>query len=680
MKYISLSKSSNLVSVLLLSTIILKFYVVVVSFGSTDLTGLSQRYLFQYNSFNWFKSGEHLLPYFPFVEIIFFYSGKVAEFFSINYIFVLKYISVIFEISLAFLIIKFFEKKKKKNINLNLLLILILLNPLSLYVNSLLGFFETLWIFFLMIAVYLHEFKSNHSKYLLIPFFLALSVSIKPVALFFVFFFYYKNNYKKLFILTFFSTFILLHIPYLIASFGNEEIFFAKIEGIISKFFIGHQQGEFGLSEIERIISKIFSYNFFYFFKLLKIIEILLLFSIYYSCLISNKIKSYEFIYLILLVVLLLNDNLHENYLYWIVPFAILLNYKKTLYYSIFALFLIIELDLRKNSQLLLFNFPNYFSFLSELDFENLRLRETNLYQYIINTLIFYLSLLFLFEKRIVKKINLNKFSFVKLLKILRNSFQLNEKLFPINKFKFTKLYFFPLCLFIFYIVQNSVLVDVFKIQNDIEKDSIIIPKNLKIFNTHGNNLKFTTNFQTIKNKDYEIIYISGYFSSLEINNKKVDSSFNILHYIYDKFTWQDNNQFPFKKVKLSEFLKDGYNEITIYSNIPHSLESFGLIFILIEDQKVIKNTVNFDWKVYLNKEKINYNFEKLKINNYIKQNSKLLENYEKFFLDTKILKFNIKENLLVLDPRILFILIFVLISIICLIFQSVISKFKFKV
>ena len=114
MKYISLSKSSNLVSVLLLSTIILKFYVVVVSFGSTDLTGLSQRYLFQYNSFNWFKSGEHLLPYFPFVEIIFFYSGKVAEFFSINYIFVLKYISVIFEISLAFLIIKFFEKKKKK--------------------------------------------------------------------------------------------------------------------------------------------------------------------------------------------------------------------------------------------------------------------------------------------------------------------------------------------------------------------------------------------------------------------------------------------------------------------------------------------------------------------------------------------------------------------------------------
>ena len=79
------------------------------------------------------------------------------------------------------------------------------------------------------------EFKTNYNKYVLIPFFLALSVSIKPIALFFVFF-YYKNNYKKLFIFTFFLTFIILHIPYLLASFGNEQILFSKIERIFKNF------------------------------------------------------------------------------------------------------------------------------------------------------------------------------------------------------------------------------------------------------------------------------------------------------------------------------------------------------------------------------------------------------------------------------------------------------------
>ena len=85
---------------------------------------------------------------------------------------------------------------------------------------------------------------------------------------------------------------------------------------------------------------------------------------------------------------MLFNDNLHENYLYWIFPFAILLNYKKALYYSILVLFLIIELDLRKNSQLLLFNFQTIFN-LSELKFENLRLNQINLFQNILNIFIF---------------------------------------------------------------------------------------------------------------------------------------------------------------------------------------------------------------------------------------------------------------------------------------------------
>ena len=80
MKYFGLSKSPNLVSLLLFSIIVFKFYIVFIPFGSTDLSGLSQRYLFLYNSFDWSKTGENLLPYFPFVEIIYFYTGKIADF------------------------------------------------------------------------------------------------------------------------------------------------------------------------------------------------------------------------------------------------------------------------------------------------------------------------------------------------------------------------------------------------------------------------------------------------------------------------------------------------------------------------------------------------------------------------------------------------------------------------
>ena len=401
---------------------------------------------------------------------------------------------------------------------------------------------------------------------------------------------------------------------------------------------------------------------------------------IYYVSLISNKIKSYEFIFLILFVILFFNDNLHENYLYWIFPFAILLNYRKALYYSILVLFLIIELDLRKNSQLLLFNFPNYFQFFDELKFEDLRLNQTNLFQYILNIFIFYLSLFVIFEKRLLQTINFNEFTFQKLWRILKNSFNFNKKFFPVKKFRFTKFYFLPLFLFVFFIIQASTLLNIYKSQNIFDQNSIIMPKNLKIFNTHGNNLKFTTNFQKNKNKDYEIIYISGYFSSLEINNVKINSSFNILHFIYDKFTWQDQHRFPFKKIQISEFLKDGNNEITIYSNIPHSLESFGLIFFLLEDQKLIKYTENFDWKIYFNNEKTNFHYEKLKKNNYIKENSKLLENYENFLTRTKILKYDKKENLINLDPRVFIILFFIFLSIICLIFKFLITKFKFKI
>ena len=71
----------------------------------------------------------------------------------------------------------------------------------------------------------------------------------------------------------------------------------------------------------------------------------------------------------------------------------------------------------------------------------------------------------------------------------------------------------------------------------------------------------------------------------------------------------------------------------------------------------MIKYTEIFDWKIYFNNEKLNFHYEKLKKSNYIKENSKLLENYGNFLSHTKILKYDKKENLMDLDPKIFFIL-----------------------
>ena len=269
---------------------------------------------------------------------------------------------------------------------------------------------------------------------------------------------------------------------------------------------------------------------------------------IYYFCLVSNKIKSYEFIYLVFLAVLLLNDNLHENYLYWILPFAILINYKKAFYFSLFILFLIVELDMRKMNQLMLFNFPHYLHFFSELKFENLRSYNISFIPNLINILIFYSSLVIIFEKKILKKFNFGHSIKKKINLVLVNTFNFKEKFKLPKKNNLLKLYILPVFLIFFFIVQGKHLINVFKNTNTLEFENIQTPKNLQIFNTHGNNLRLSTNFKIQNNKNYEIIYISGYYSSVEINNKKAHSDFNIIHHFHDNFFWKDRNSFKLKK------------------------------------------------------------------------------------------------------------------------------------
>ena len=319
-----------------------------------------------------------------------------------------------------------------------------------------------------------------------------------------------------------------------------------------------------------------------------------------------------------------------------------------------------------------------YCKIFSELKFENLRSYNISFIPNLINILIFYSSLVIIFEKKILKKFNFGHSIKKKINLVLVNTFNFKEKFNLPKKNNLLKLYILPVFLIFFFIVQGKHLINVFKNTNTLEFENIQTPKNLQIFNTHGNNLRLSTNFKIQNNKNYEIIYISGYYSSVEINNKKAHSDFNIIHHFHDNFFWKDRNRFQIKKIKINNFLLNGNNTLTIKTNIPHSMESFGFIFFLFEDEKLINSTEDLNWKVKFNGEIINYFFENNSENNYLMKKQNLLAELEKF-PNYKILKFKLGKSSLNIDPRIFFISILIVIIILNLIVLNRVNKINLK-
>ena len=112
-----LYKGKKIFLSILFLIITLRIFLPYLSFSSTDLEGLSQKYLYIDNSINIYNISEvmNILPYFPFVINIYFLAGKTADLININYVFIIKYIALSFEFLIAFLIIKFYQKVYSSN-------------------------------------------------------------------------------------------------------------------------------------------------------------------------------------------------------------------------------------------------------------------------------------------------------------------------------------------------------------------------------------------------------------------------------------------------------------------------------------------------------------------------------------------------------------------------------------
>ena len=622
------------------------------------------------------------LPYFPFVLNIYLFAGKISNLIGLYYVFVLKYIALFFEFLIAGAIIAFY---RKENLDLKKLLIIVsifLINPLSVYITSFWGFFETLWIFFLLLSIYIYEFEDKKKINIYIPIFLAISIAIKPISLFFLFYFYYKNSSKILFLFTFVATSLFLNMFFIIGNLNTPIEIFELFKQIFFKFTIGVQNGEFGMSEIEKFYNNNFGNYSYSIFKTVKLIEFILLSLIYFVSLNTNKIKSYEFIFSVFFIVFLLNDNLHSNYLYWIIPFGFLINFKKTMYAGILITILCFS-----STNIYIYNY-NIFNFLSSFSFLKGFVSENNLINYsdkhlIFNILIYYSAIFFLFDKKIFKKmlsINNNYVEIIK--KILLQTFKfkkLNRSDFKIdlNKYKFNIYLYFIVALTIFQFLELKNITE----SKNKNFDKLLTPPSLLLKETHGKKIEYVTYLKLDNIKNLELNVATGYFSTVYINNEKVLSSNNILNFIWNRSFHERKREkiFPLKKVKIKNQLKIGNNQIKVVSNTPHSLkEKFGLILFLFNEGSIFKSTEDFSWQIKVNEKNVSYKIEDNFINNfYYKKNNILLDNYLSLASDIKILNYNTPHKNREITSVNFMIFIFFIICIINIFYLNTVKRFS---
>lgn len=129
------------------------------------------------------------LPYFPGLSPFFWLGGILLSKTFLPLTFCFKCMQILIDSVMACLI---YDVVKKKNIHLAFHAgMLYAISPISIFVNSILGQWGSILLFFLLLAFYLQTFyKDSALKYVIFGFVFALSTLIKPLSLAFLLFFF----------------------------------------------------------------------------------------------------------------------------------------------------------------------------------------------------------------------------------------------------------------------------------------------------------------------------------------------------------------------------------------------------------------------------------------------------------------------------------------------------------
>jgi hypothetical protein len=327
---LKLSNKTQFLAALLVG-ISIRFLLAIGFYGGGDATNGASFYDFVYSGFDVF-SARSPWPYFPFTNAFAWVWGELAGMLQINVNLALRLTSVAYDIATGVLLFQY----AKQSIPDRAIRVfwLYMINPVTIFIVSLLGFTDSTMIFFLLLACYYSDFYSSKTSSVVSAISLAISISIKPVGLVFIPFFFMRFRHKVHYVIALGLTTILLNSYYIIGASLNDFIFLFNL--IFLKISIGHQIGDLGLAPV---IVQVFGESgsgIFVLISLLNIIGIAFLYLFY-----INKLNSIKFCFLIFLLTLFVSNHIKPQYLLWIIPFAILNQVKSWPYLLFGAVFFV---------------------------------------------------------------------------------------------------------------------------------------------------------------------------------------------------------------------------------------------------------------------------------------------------------------------------------------------------
>jgi len=311
--------SAILVGVALRIVLAFSFY------GSADATIGASFFDYIFSGYDVY-SARSPWPYLPFSNALAWLWGYLAEYLNINVNLAYRLISSLYDVGIGVVVYQYVRKYSPRKAIKSLWLYMI--NPVTIFIVSLLGFTDSTTIFFLLLTCYFSDYFKGNNSIILSAVCLAISISVKPFTFIFIPFFLFGSSKKWLYASTFTVSLLILNSYYLLgASIGNLLWLFKYIS---NKTLMGHQIGTFGfapiLSELGTGAEKLSILS-----GLAGMVLIVVLYIVY-----LRKMKAVEFCFLVFFVTLLFSNHIHAQYLLWIVPFAIIGNNNKSWPFVVF--------------------------------------------------------------------------------------------------------------------------------------------------------------------------------------------------------------------------------------------------------------------------------------------------------------------------------------------------------
>lgn len=278
-------------------------------FGGSDSTNINSfSLLFDYD-INLYSIKAHW-PYLPLANSFLIFCNLISKNFSFETIQIYKVLITFFDFLLSCLIFSFWSKNHPIKLSL-LISSLYLINPLSTIIVTILGFNDSVSLYFLIISLFLLK-DDEHNFFSII--FLCLSISLKPMTFILIPYFLYKSK-NSIYVLLSIILFLFLLNFYYIYEFGFLN-FFEIIKYISYKIVYGHQTSGLGISFFDFILN-------FNFLKLLTVVGIILTLILYVNNLNTEK---FYFIAVIFISLIIFRYNAHPQYFIWSVPLLFLTN------------------------------------------------------------------------------------------------------------------------------------------------------------------------------------------------------------------------------------------------------------------------------------------------------------------------------------------------------------------